>query len=73
MTEKHDVSDVPTTGHLWDDDLADLTNQPPKWWMLGLIASGKFDPSPVTTHLVSWEDAASALLELPVKLVAVRE
>lgn len=41
--------------------------------VLGLIASGKFDPSPVTTHLVSWEDAASALLELPVKLVAVRE
>lgn len=30
---------VATTGHLWDDDLADLTNQPPKWWMLGLAAS----------------------------------
>lgn len=39
MTEKHDVSGVPTTGHVWDDDLADLTNQPPKWWMLGLAAS----------------------------------
>ncbi|MDP1997916.1 MAG: c-type cytochrome, partial [Gallionella sp.] len=42
MTEKHDVSGVPTTGHVWDDDLADLTNQPPKWWMLGLTASALF-------------------------------
>ena len=30
---------VSTTGHLWDDDLADYTNQPPKWWMIGLTAS----------------------------------
>src|SRR4030067_201793 len=30
---------VPTTGNVWDDDLADLTNQPQKWWMLGLTAS----------------------------------
>ncbi|MDP1939141.1 MAG: cbb3-type cytochrome c oxidase N-terminal domain-containing protein [Gallionella sp.] len=30
---------VPTTGHVWDDDLGDLTNQPPRWWMLGLTAS----------------------------------
>ncbi len=30
---------VSTTGHVWDDDLADFTNQPPKWWMLGLTAS----------------------------------
>ena len=42
MTDKHDVSDIPTTGHVWDDDLADLTNQPPKWWMLGLTASALF-------------------------------
>ncbi|OGS90480.1 MAG: cytochrome-c oxidase, cbb3-type subunit III [Gallionellales bacterium GWA2_60_18] len=39
MSEKHDVGGVPTTGHVWDDDLADFTNQPPKWWMLGLTAS----------------------------------
>jgi len=39
MSEKHDVGGVPTTGHVWDDDLGDLTNQPPKWWMLGLTAS----------------------------------
>ena len=42
MSDKHDVSGVPTTGHVWDDDLADLTNQPPKWWMLGLTASALF-------------------------------
>jgi len=42
MTEKHEVSGVTTTGHVWDDDLADLTNQPPKWWVLGMIASVLF-------------------------------
>lgn len=42
MSEKHDVSGAPTTGHVWDDDLADFTNQPPKWWMLGLAASTLF-------------------------------
>ncbi len=42
MTEKHEVSGVTTTGHVWDDDLADLTNQPPKWWMWGMIASVLF-------------------------------
>jgi alcohol dehydrogenase len=41
--------------------------------VLDLVASGAFDPTPVTTHTVGWEDAAEALLELPVKLVAVRE
>lgn len=40
MSDNHNsTGDVPTTGHLWDDDLADFTNQPPKWWMLGLTAS----------------------------------
>ncbi|OGT00895.1 MAG: cytochrome-c oxidase, cbb3-type subunit III [Gallionellales bacterium RIFCSPLOWO2_12_FULL_59_22] len=42
MSEKHDQSDAQTTGHVWDDDLADLTNQPPRWWMLGLTASALF-------------------------------
>jgi len=42
MSEKHDISSVPTTGHVWDGDLADLTNQPPRWWMLGLAASALF-------------------------------
>ncbi|ADE10655.1 cytochrome-c oxidase, cbb3-type subunit III [Sideroxydans lithotrophicus] len=39
MSDKHDAGGVPTTGHVWDDDLGDFTNQPPKWWMLGLAAS----------------------------------
>ena len=40
MSDNHNSDGgVPTTGHLWDDDLADFTNQPPKWWMLGLTAS----------------------------------
>lgn len=38
MSDKHEGG-VTTTGHVWDDDLADFTNQPPKWWMLGLTAS----------------------------------
>lgn len=42
MSEKHEATDVQTTGHVWDDDLADLTNQPPRWWMLGLAASALF-------------------------------
>lgn len=42
MSDKHDAGGVPTTGHVWDDDLQDLTNQPPKWWMLGLTASAIF-------------------------------
>lgn len=39
MSNKHDAGDVPTTGHVWDDDLGDFINQPPKWWMLGLTVS----------------------------------
>ncbi len=39
MSDKHDAGGVPTTGHVWDGDLADFANQPPKWWMLGLTAS----------------------------------
>jgi len=42
MSEKHEVSGAQTTGHVWDDDLADLTNEPPRWWMLGLAASALF-------------------------------
>jgi cytochrome c oxidase cbb3-type subunit 3 len=42
MSEKQDVTGVATTGHVWDEDLADFTNQPPKWWMVGLAASAIF-------------------------------
>ncbi len=39
MSQKNDANDPTTTGHVWDDDLADFANQPPKWWMLALTAS----------------------------------
>lgn len=42
MSENYEVTGAPTTGHVWDDDLADLTNQPPKWWMVGLFSSVLF-------------------------------
>ena len=42
MSEIRDVSGVPTTGHVWDEDLGDFVNQPPRWWMLGLTASALF-------------------------------
>ena len=27
------------TGHIWDDDLRELDNSPPNWWMIGFWAS----------------------------------
>lgn len=39
MSDKNNPYDVPDTGHVWDDSLRELTNPPPKWWMLGLHAS----------------------------------
>lgn len=40
MSDNHNsAGGVPTTGHVWDDDLGDFVNQPPKWWMIGLTAS----------------------------------
>jgi cytochrome c oxidase cbb3-type subunit III len=42
MSEIRDVTGAPTTGHVWDDDLGDFVNQPPRWWMLGLFASALF-------------------------------
>ncbi len=40
MSDNHNSDDgAATTGHVWDDDLADFTNQPPRWWMMGLAAS----------------------------------
>ena len=38
MSDKKTVNGVETTGHVWDETLAELTNEPPKWWMLGLWA-----------------------------------
>jgi len=42
MSDKKNPNDVPDTGHLWDDNLRELTNQPPKWWMNTLYLSGLF-------------------------------
>ncbi len=39
---------------------------------LGLITSGQFDPSPVTTKVVSWDDAADALIEPFTKIIISR-
>lgn len=40
--DKNTPGGVGDTGHVWDDDLRDLLNPPPKWWMMGLYASGLF-------------------------------
>lgn len=42
MSEKKDPYSVPTTGHVWDETLAELLNQPPRWWWIGLHASWIF-------------------------------
>ena len=40
MSDKHHTESAEaTTGHVWDDNLAEYTNQPPRWWMIGLAAS----------------------------------
>ena len=35
MTSGFEKSDgeVENTGHIWDDDLRELDNPPPRWWM----------------------------------------
>ncbi|MFD0360981.1 zinc-binding dehydrogenase [Nocardia sp. GCM10030253] len=40
--------------------------------VLDLVATGRFDPSLVTTATAKWDEAVDALLETPLKLVAVR-
>lgn len=42
MSEKKTPYSMPTTGHVWDDTLAELLNQPPRWWWIGLHASWIF-------------------------------
>lgn len=42
MSDKHNPYKVPDTGHVWDDNLRELLNPPPKWWMIGLHASWIF-------------------------------
>ncbi|MEV0246568.1 alcohol dehydrogenase catalytic domain-containing protein [Nocardia sp. NPDC050712] len=40
--------------------------------VLDLVAAGRFDPALVTSVTVPWADSVDALLETPLKLVAVR-
>jgi len=42
MSDKKSSTDAPDTGHVWDENLRELTNQPPRWWMNTLYLSGVF-------------------------------
>jgi len=42
MSDKKSSTDAPDTGHVWDDNLRELTNQPPGWWMKTFYLSGIF-------------------------------
>ncbi len=39
MSDNKNPYGAPDTGHVWDDTLRELLNQPPKWWMIGFWAS----------------------------------
>jgi len=39
MSDKSNPYSAPDTGHVWDETLRELTNQPPKWWMIGFHVS----------------------------------
>jgi len=40
--EKDPYANEANTGHVWDDNLRELTNPPPRWWMIGFHASWLF-------------------------------
>lgn len=42
MTDKSNPYDVPDTGHVWDGNLRELTNPPPRWWTIAFHASWIF-------------------------------
>lgn len=42
MTDKSNPYSASDTGHVWDDNLRELTNSPPKWWTIGFHASWMF-------------------------------
>ncbi|MFE3059613.1 hypothetical protein [Nocardia sp. NPDC059239] len=37
--------------------------------VLDLVATGRFDPSIITTRAAAWDDSIDALLDTPMKLV----
>ncbi len=39
MAENNPFPGENNTGHVWDDNLRELANPPPRWWMLGFWAS----------------------------------
>lgn len=39
MSDNENSTKKPDTGHVWDDNLRELTNQPPRWWMISLYLS----------------------------------
>ncbi|HEY5604740.1 MAG TPA: cytochrome-c oxidase, cbb3-type subunit III [Gammaproteobacteria bacterium] len=42
MNDNKNPTGAPDTGHVWDGNLRELTNQPPRWWMITLYLSGLF-------------------------------
>lgn len=42
MSDNKNPTHAPDTGHTWDTNLRELTNQPPRWWMITLYLSGIF-------------------------------
>jgi cytochrome c oxidase cbb3-type subunit 3 len=42
MNESKNPTRAPDTGHVWDSNLRELTNQPPRWWMITLYLSAAF-------------------------------
>ncbi len=39
MSNKNDPTKASDTGHVWDDDLRELTNPPPRWWLISFYIS----------------------------------
>ncbi len=39
MSDQNPYSGENNTGHVWDDDLRELTNPPPRWWMIWFYIS----------------------------------
>ena len=39
MADKNPFPGENNTGHIWDDDLRELENPPPRWWMIAFWAS----------------------------------
>jgi cytochrome c oxidase cbb3-type subunit 3 len=39
MAENNPFPGENNTGHFWDDNLRELNNPPPRWWMIGFWLS----------------------------------